>query len=545
MSDRRSRNGCSSCRRRRRKCDEGRPQCKECQKRQTRCEYVGRLRWIVEIPVTSGGQHIRARGSPDSLEEEYEMEKRSQKSTLMPSSHGRFCGLPSEVLTEARCDAIPELDEDEDEETIENEQDASDDQDSEIWTLDHDFCEPLTSEHFNSFGERIAFAYWVNYLSGVLTARNSAENPYRKLSKLALASPVLLRTIISIATEHMSCHGRVPTELAIERQNRAISSLREALVTSQPHGPCGFYSIENPSSNDLHPKQAILATVLLQIAHVVFIGGTGVDVHLACAMHLLQDLHYIDRPANDFIPRILIQRFAIYDVLTSILHHRRPYLPLSFWLFIPNEEYDHTEPSFFEMTGCPQPLLGYFARLSNLAADLSEKIYDENIVLDKASMLETDMRIYDRSRVTSHSDSATAVRYEDNLAHCFYWSAHLILQRAIYRDSPHSTRVQHTVTNIIQQIKDMPVGCGPDSRLSFPFYLSSREAVTDKHREWVRERNQQLREVYPSRWRDKVMTILEEIWATIDTGRQKTDAANWYIDAKISAMERERDFARV
>lgn len=45
MPEVRSRNGCITCKRRRRKCDEARPNCGSCQNRRLKCEYGDGLRW--------------------------------------------------------------------------------------------------------------------------------------------------------------------------------------------------------------------------------------------------------------------------------------------------------------------------------------------------------------------------------------------------------------------------------------------------------------------------------------------------------------------
>ncbi|KAJ9137894.1 hypothetical protein NKR23_g8791 [Pleurostoma richardsiae] len=409
------------------------------------------------------------------------------------------------------------------------------------WELvDDDILEhlELSPEVFGSPGERIAFAYWFNHLSGVLPAYDSADNPYRRISKLALASPVLLDTIISLATEYMYCHGHAAPNVVLQRHDKALASLRQALVS------CDNTSAFDDSGSGLSPKQATLAAVLLQIANLVFIGGSGVDVHLACAMHFLQDLGYIEQPVEGFVARLLVQRFAMLDVTVAILRHRRPHLPVSFWLFLPEDKYDRTIPSFREMTGCPQPVLGFLARLANLAADLRENPGAEGRydVLRRASTLDTDMRIYARSKVTLRSMRPTKTRHLDNLSQCFYWSAHLILQRLIYRDSPGSWRVQQTVEDLVRLIKSMPPGCGPDSSLPFPFYISSREAVTTDHRAWVRERNNMLKQVYPARIRDSQMALLEDIWRVIDENRLERETWNDNATSVIVTLERSRDF---
>lgn len=206
------------------------------------------------------------------------------------------------------------------------------------------------------------------------------------------------------------------------------------------------------------------------------------------------------------------------------------------------------------MTGCPQPVLGFLARLANLVVDqteldrdISNKESDEYMdrqfdILRLSSTLDSDMRIYARSRVTFSSQRPTTLQHLDTLSQCFYWSAHLILQRSVYRDSPTSPRVQQTVANIVRCIKSMPIGCGPDSSLPFPFYLSSREAVTETHREWVRSHNAQLKRLYPARLRDTIMNSLEKVWQAIDEGRRNRDRLNRDVDERIRVLERERDF---
>lgn len=408
------------------------------------------------------------------------------------------------------------------------------------WEFNDDDLSPgIDPNAFSSPSERIAFAYWSKYLARVLPAHDSEENPYQRLSSLAMASPVLLDTIISLATEYMYCHGHTSPELVAMRHEKALSSLKQALRTASRHDSAS----ETPSP--LSPAQATLAAILLQIANTVFTGGSGVDTHITCAAYLLREQGYIDTPTQDFLPRLLVQRFAILDVTTAILRRRKPHLPLTFWFFVPDEAYDRTSPSFREMTGCPQPVLGFYARLSHLAADLKDSGggQDEKYaILRKASTLETDMRMYARSRVTFTTTRPSPARHLDTLSQCFYWCAHLILQRVIYRDSPASPRVQHTVRDIVMLIKSMPLGCGPDSSLAFPFYVSSREAITEEHQNWVRQRNQELKLVYPGRTRDTLMMTLEQIWAV--TANIKTDSckSRSELDTVIEGLELSRDF---
>lgn len=293
--------------------------------------------------------------------------------------------------------------------------------------------------------------------------------------------------------------------------------------------------------NEIDAKQATLAAILLQIANVVFTGGTGVEVHLACAMHFLRDLDYITKPIDQFLPRLLVQRFAMLDVITSIQRRRRPQLGLDFWLFTPDEYFDRSQPSFREMTGCPQPVLCFLARVSDLCVDVAEKCKREFEIVDEAATLETDMRIYARSAATFNSSRTRDASHLDTLSECFYWSAHLLLQRRVYRDPTSTPRVQHAASNIVRLIKSMPIGCGLDSSVLFPFYVSSKEAITEEHRNWIRQRNEEMKRVYPARSRDALMLLLNDMWAAVDAVRQQKDVENNSADTMCDDLEDRRE----
>jgi hypothetical protein len=232
------------------------------------------------------------------------------------------------------------------------------------------------------------------------------------------SSPVLLDTIIPIATKYKYCHGHISPELVAMRHEKALHSLRHALRISL----CHHLVLESLSS--LGSAQVTLAARLLQISNTVFSGGHGVDTHITCSAYLLREQSYIDTPINEILPRLLMRRFATLDVMTAIRHRRRSHFPLTFWLFVPEEAYDRTSPSFREMTGCPQPLLGFFAWLSHPAADPMDSATGDHdaeyAVLRKASTLETDKRIYARSRMTFTRPRHPPTRHLDTLKQCYY-----------------------------------------------------------------------------------------------------------------------------
>ncbi|KAK4940220.1 hypothetical protein LTR10_019649 [Elasticomyces elasticus] len=415
-------------------------------------------------------------------------------------------------------------------------------EDGTCWQFDNpslgDFMEPL----FDDPGEHIAFMYYFKHLAGVISARDDNQNPYRKLSAFALGSPVLLHTLISIATEWMFNYGRSNADLADARQSKALKSIQKVLGTLED-GRSGVNGEVVPTSHALKAsREAVVSAILMQIAHVVFSGGTGAEAHLRCSYYLLNELGYISQPCSTFLPRILTQRFAMADVAASLLHTKRPKAPLTFTLYQINEDLDFTEPSFCGMTGCPQPVLSAFAHIAHLACDLRENRQGIDQVCPEAERLEfalrswshrrfpnmfcldperylSDLR-YDRER--DRSPSRNASQYHLALLNeCYYWLAHVLLQRRIYRDAVSSPRVKQMVQRVLALMKAIPPNEGSASSLPLPFYLVARECMSEEDRNWIRERHRLMKEVYRSSTREYLMMVTEEIWRNGDLYRQK------------------------
>lgn len=74
-------------------------------------------------------------------------------------------------------------------------------------------------------------------------------------------------------------------------------------------------------------KEITLAAILLQIANAVFAGGSGVDVLLECAMHLIREDKITAETSRNRLSRLPLQRFAAFDINAAVLRYRRPHLP--------------------------------------------------------------------------------------------------------------------------------------------------------------------------------------------------------------------------
>ncbi|EMT73670.1 hypothetical protein FOC4_g10002162 [Fusarium odoratissimum] len=227
-----------------------------------------------------------------------------------------------------------------------------------------------------------------------------------------------------------------------------------------------------------------------------------------------------------FYSRFLVQRFAMIDVIMSLLRRRKPLAPEYFILYQQHEEADVCGPSFRELTGCPQPVLSFLARISTLATDVE---LENDVRLAEAYQLETTMRDWGSRKypmplnIAARSNSplfghgtASQDDHLSTLNACFYWMAHLLLARRVFLDPTASSRVQLYRKHLFALIDRLPPGCGPDSSLPIPFYMAAREAIVPLDREWVRHKHAEMIAIYPDRSRELMMSLTEDIWSMSD-----------------------------
>lgn len=379
-----------------------------------------------------------------------------------------------------------------------------------------------------------------------IPAHDSDQNPWRKLALVALSYPVLLHGILSVATGHMHNYGRSHESLLSSRQSRALESLRSALDALQDSKD-GQDSLAGDNSHRLMNGDGVfsvlsapeiaLAAIMMQTSSVLMTGIGNVEVHMKCALHFIRDLGYLYRPASSVFARLLVQRFAMVDVVLAHLRFRRPMAPLDFFLYQKNDEVDHTEPSFREMHGCPQRVLCFLSQISVLSASLVSNDSPPDQIQAKAYTLETEMRVwghkyYDAMTCVSDSDSSASFSLTptharpissdprvdlDIVCECFYWTAHILLLRRVFLDPTKSTRVQLIRRHLFRLMDRLVPGCGPDSSLPFPFYMTAREAVTLQDRDWVRRKHAAMMESYRDRSREYLMASTERIWESAMT----------------------------
>ncbi|OAT11003.1 hypothetical protein BDBG_06761 [Blastomyces gilchristii SLH14081] len=561
MTGRRSRGGCAQCLQQHRKCDEGRPRCGRCARLNINCEYKKNIRWVNGphrhqrrrprdsphreswddlLPTTPDLRvsHISSLGTPSGLfvvqdEHLLHLTNRTNERALSNAT-GRTHGneAPSDdvrrmqtgtSILQGQDPTTPGQRPADEEEPVLNEARPVDGElvrisETTPSSLELRAWETSLNRDISSFllptaEESIAYVYFLRSVAMIMSACDSTQNGYRQLAILALSTPVLMGTVISISTTYMHLRGSAPMFLALQHQSRALATLRDSL---------GSLSSSVVKECNGHLKRDLLATILLQITVEMASGGSGAKTHIAYAWNLFRELGYDRRKPTCSIGTVLVQRMTWIDTISSIFWQRRPFLPLSFWFFNYNQDSPNdgdSQPTVQETTGCPQWVISFLARISHLYADYSDGL-PSFLLMPQAKELELDLNMSARNyfnRTTApYKNLSNRQRHLDVVGQCFYWSAVLLLQRRIFRDRRDSPRVQSSLTVLIELMESLPIGCGPDSALSLPLYLAAHEAIEPDHRTHIRSKSRQLTAEYPSKTREILTREYEIIWADID-----------------------------
>lgn len=386
-------------------------------------------------------------------------------------------------------------------------------------------------------------------VSSNVPALDGPDNPYRQLSFIALSSPVLLETIVCIATEHMLNFGLGNVSIAAQRQQRMLRTIGQNLQlidgpdTRETRGVAAAAVAASSLDHD-----ALLTAVVLQGVVVAQSEDGVLEPHVRCASFLMDTLDHFRQVPPSALARMAVQRFAMVDVMLAISRQRRPYAPRNFVLHQPDaEKWDRTEPSFHKMTGCPQTLMCFLVRISHLACDVEDRVarlapIDD--ILTEGYRLESDLRVWG-SQYPGNLHQIPDCQPLDILTECFYWTAHLLLARRVFRDSTHSPRVQHLTHTCFGLMDQLSTGCGPDSSLPQPFYLAAREATTPEDRAWVRRKHESMTEYYREQQRNMAMRLTERVWEITDEQQlpesvgERTDATLSRADEQIKAMDQQ------
>ncbi|QGA20813.1 hypothetical protein EYB26_008521 [Talaromyces marneffei] len=511
-SEKRSRRGCKQCRAGHHKCDETSPSCRRCQNRGFVCDYGSiPIKWCnVRTVQSSRRQHVSRAVSTEqqSCSASLTAHLSNARDDDQFANHAYNDISPASLLPESPA-ALPEK-------------------------RRGSVC------LFERPEEVALYTYYVNRVAGELQGHDGFHNPYRKLSVLSLSFPVLLRSILSCAAEHMRSLDLCPAPLAVELHDQAIRAIRLELATWNSHRTTPTSNSGLPISVGMTADESLLAAVLLQPGAIAFSGSAPISVHthLEIGFHMLTDLGYLrsSETLKSAIPKFLLQRFAIVDLGICVWHRRRPRIPVNTWLVgsanittkddAIHDTFDDIQPSFREMAGCPYNVYTFLNRVMHLAADMScsPSPQSQRVIYQEAITLETEIRTYELRISSPNQNRSPQSVPMDAVRRAFTHAALILLLRRVFLEPSSSPRVQNSVEIIFTLMDNIPVTqkrtstraedvySGIDSAAGLPFYLAAREALTLEMQQIIREKHEKWREVYPNPARIQLMEVAERLW---------------------------------
>ncbi|KAF5001761.1 hypothetical protein FDECE_10843 [Fusarium decemcellulare] len=544
----RSRLGCLTCRRRHKKCDEKRPVCRVCQKSGRECEYGSELKWAA---VDNSGSFAAKHNSKKKTRGQSDTGDSSARRRLHSTHQGPTA--PDQFILNVYTDRPSGP-------SLENLSAGP----TEDPVLDMWMSSAIDFSAWDNSGTVQGLTPFLDPPQGTdlpeelvpdlhdTQAAGQADNnqeiePDAPTGNLEETGPLvsrseacvaksgqnpLLSTALSSSSEEIAYtylsmfnYGHNNSDLITKRQSQASTLLQNAVAFLESEKRNGGQEISGQSHvlSVLSLREVILAAYLMRIVTEVMSGSQAAEDYLQSAYQLMVELNYIESMPESFYARLLVQRFAIIDIVLAFLRRRKPIAPMSFVLYQQHEETGGDEPAFRELTGCPQLVLTFLARISHLAHDMAAFEGDNSPLLAEAYQLETEMRIWGQrystplvQRVDQEEHSDNSRKYLDVLSECFYWTAQLLLARRVFLDATSSSRVKFLRKHLFNLMDQLPAGCGPDSSLPFPFYMAAREALTVEDRDWVRRKHAEMMNMYRDRARDIMMGLTEEIWSKAD-----------------------------
>jgi hypothetical protein len=372
------------------------------------------------------------------------------------------------------------------------------------------FCVPSNINH----SREAKVVAVVRSVASILPAASRNPNGYQLVATFALSSPMMLDTIISVATVYMHMRGIVPNTLALRRQSEALASLSRNVETLRQSATTGT------NADIACLRREVFAAILMQITVEIANGGYAIESHISNATNIFRQLGYERARPTTALGCVLVQRMTYIDILSSIFWHRRPLIPLSSWLYQDREEVqpDPSAPSFQETTGLPFALVRIFAHISHMTADLDSGV-PLSLLIPRAFEIEAELSCIMRQAIDlgqDETDSSDDLLQLKVVGQCFHWAAIIILQHRVFNDPCNSPRVQFGLDMLLNLMEALPIGCGPDTQLSLPLYVAALVAFRQEHRERIKDKSSLLSRQYPLESRNQLTASFDTIWKAMD-----------------------------
>ncbi|KAH8197688.1 hypothetical protein TruAng_008147 [Truncatella angustata] len=518
---RRSRAGCTSCKEKKKKCDERRPQCARCAERSLPCTYEAvkprqRRKRDSDAGLTLETQSTQQNEFDDELwQVEDDVEEICRDDISLGGSILETSSISTtDILLSPTTKSVFNFYDDEGSNTGTASRHGSlVRRGSKFSTTSSnplclppdlaliapcplssptlDFCIPAFAEFSDRSNRRALVDHFCNVLSHLIVFREESGNPFQQLVlPLSYNSTPVMNAIYALASAHLEYRG-VPTgEKSLYFHNEAIQGLAQLIE----------------GGNKANHKNELLAAIMLLVYYEVKGRSNIVDGHLRGALTIMESSPGDLSPTSIFLERA----FRFYDVITALSLGTAPIAtaPAAGCLMpLPPLDASAASPlsNVDTLLGMATTLWPILHRLSNLFSLKHELDVVKSYQASKIAVLRTEFETTSRAietaldrwqpslppKVILINGQLGTVDGQDmperDLLHSIFYnamayrhSAFVYLYRTIYGYSPNHVLVQRHVHDSLVYCSQCVSFKGPMGALLWPLFVAACEAITEE-----------------------------------------------------------------
>jgi hypothetical protein len=449
----RSKTGCITCRRRKKKCDETQPACLNCQKNAVVCEgYPPKEIW------KSGKQKMEDGMSPIHF---------FFPSDPLLTTLGRL----SSAVRRNSLTTVPR-------------------------TL------PFLIDGIETDVDRRFLDHFVFEFSRVLTLINDDSNPFKEiLLPMATQHRGLMHSLMCLSGSHLS--ARDPEPRLKERKqyhfHHAITDLRESINNA---------STVSAEHSELLIDDPIIASTLALCLNTICEGETNGEYrpHLDAARYLL----VTQRPQNEKFRQFIIEFFQYHDVSNSITSLDRRPVSLTGDLHLP-DFVPHAQAG--ALLGIFDGLFSYISEITKLRDRIRQRCNEgfepavDYQTLSEAVTIDSALRNWEPSYPRENPNWVAAQLYRQ--------STWVYLWRTI-RPSRPSDKISRVVDDGLAYLDMLPLDAGANSVMLMPLFLMGCSAFEPVQRERIKKGFDALKSYSNLRNIQPALTVVEKVWDLMD-----------------------------
>ncbi|KAL3423809.1 C6 transcription factor [Phlyctema vagabunda] len=484
----RSKTGCKTCRKRKKKCDEAKPHCMNCEKNNVKCEGYP------EMTIWKSGK-----------------EKKAEEGTAIWTQQDRPTGELIPSTARMRRVNIP---------TIQLK--------SVLHGVDTD-------------GDRLFFHHYIYKLSCIFTVEGEQKNAFKDMMlPLAVRHQGLMHSILALAGRHIDFRSNYGVKLLQDHPNVKEVELQERSDYHKQEAMKLFLS--DCESTESDQEDYVTSARFGQMICMVMDTLSNPDprgdhrIHLKAYQRLIQE-----RPPSDQDFLGFIKEFFDYHISMDDLIFFPELSSIDFSITttpnpMPSIDMDfHIPKSGFRMLGVCDGLAHLFSHITSMRNEIRVNIaQNKDLVVDyqhlwRASEIDAAIRSWEPALALDDPAYPAALLYKQMAWVYLFRTIH------VHATSPHE-RLKQTVDEGLRILSSIPASHQTQTLLLSPTFALGCAAYEESQRAQVRKSIAVIKDYMQYRNSDSALEVLEETWRLMDAG----DLRGW--DWQMIARGMGRDF---